>query len=111
MGRATWDVGTQTEPEAPSPPLPAAAPKRAPRAARVDAWAYAVWVSPAAPDLVGVHTGARRAWDALSGRIGGYRHFRGDRLRRLASEDEAVAGYLAEAARHGAPVPPPFHRW
>ncbi|CAK0890053.1 unnamed protein product, partial [Prorocentrum cordatum] len=60
------------------------------------AWAYAVWASPAAPDLVGVHCGARRAWDAIAGRIGGYRSFRGDRLRRFASEDEATAGYLAE---------------
>ncbi|CAK0850516.1 unnamed protein product [Prorocentrum cordatum] len=82
-GPATRDVGAQTEPEEP-------------------AWAYAVWACPAAPDLVGVHCGARRAWGAIAGRIGGHRSFRGDRLRRVASEDEAIAGYLAEAARHGA---------
>ncbi|CAK0881525.1 unnamed protein product [Prorocentrum cordatum] len=95
-GPATRDVGTQTEPEEPAPRSAPAAPTRAPRAARVEAWAYAVWASPAAQDLVGVHCGARRAWDAIAGRTGGYRYFRSDRFRRFASEDEAVAGYLAE---------------
>ncbi|CAK0861636.1 unnamed protein product, partial [Prorocentrum cordatum] len=87
-GPATRDAGAQTGPEEPAPRPPLAAPPRAPRAARAEC--------PAAPDLAGAHCGARRAWGAIARRIGGHRSFRGDRLRRCASEDEALAGYLAE---------------
>ena len=100
--KAFRDAGTQTDPEA-SPP-------RAPRAAREEAWAYAVGL-PAGPGAGGAHCGGRRAWQAIEAQVGGYCHFRGDRLRRFASEAAAIAGYLEQADRHGAPVPPPLHRW
>ena len=71
-------------------------------------WAYAVWRHPLRSDLRGVHCGGAAAWRSLVPTLpnGAYRYVDGTRLRRFASEDLAIAGYLSEASRHGAPQPP-----
>ena len=72
--------------------------------------AYAVWVHPLRPDLRGVHCGGGAAFGPLVATFpnGQYSYSSGTRFRSYPSEREAIAGYLNEAARHGAPTPPPL---
>ena len=70
-------------------------------------WAYAVWSVAGAPQLVGIHVGSLRAWRAIAAQLPGGRYsYPACRLRRYDNEQLAFAGYLSEARRHGAPVPP-----
>ena len=91
----------------PSAPGPAPAPDCA-----ASEWAYAVWSLPAPGDSqIGVHTGGVRAWRALTPHLPGGRYiYPHCRLRRFPSEEAAVDGYSAEAARHGAPLSPQIFR-
>lgn len=69
-------------------------------------WSYAVWRT-AGNDIRGVHVGGSRAWTAILQMLpGGQYDVMTSRLRRFPTEDHAVRGYLAEARRHGAPMPP-----
>ena len=80
-----------------------------PRDPSAEAWAYAVWRHPSRPELRGVHCGGGAAWKALAPTLPGRRYCfaAGTRLRRFPSEREALEGYEAEAAAHGAPLPAP----
>ena len=54
--------------------------------------------------------GGGEAWKALAPTLPGgrYSFASGTRLRRFPSEQAAVAGYEAEAAKHEAPLPAPL---
>ena len=80
-----------------------------PRPAKAETWAYAVWKHPLQPELRGVHCGGGAAWRAIAASLpnGRYSFASGARLRRFASEAEALSGYKAEAERHEAPLPAP----
>ena len=71
---------------------------------------YAVWVVSGRPDLRGVWHGPHPlCWERLAAQLPGRRAVGGVRLKRAASLEEAFALYAREAARHGAPLPPPLH--
>ena len=74
-------------------------------------WAYVVWRCPAAPDLVGIHSGAGRAWAAIEARIGMYSYAAGHRLRRCSSLAEAEAAFHAQASVHQCNLPPTTFYW
>ena len=73
---------------------------------------YAVWQVQGRPELQGVHFGPS-AWPGIEERLpqSTYSYKTGSRLRRFDSLAAGVAGYLDEAGRHGAPVPPRLFRW
>ena len=73
---------------------------------------YAVWQVQGRPELQGVHFGPS-AWAGIEERLpqSTYSYKTGSRLRRFDSLAAGVAGYLDEAGRHGAPVPPRLFRW
>lgn len=73
---------------------------------------YAIWRVPGAAWIRGIHTGGVGTWwtrivPALPGQQ--YRYRDGTRLRGYESFEAAHAGYLLEADRHAAPVPPPVN--
>ena len=72
-------------------------------------WAYAVWGGPGTQGIVGVHTGGRAAWEAISRAIGTYSYRSGHRLRKAPTEREAIAVFEREARKHNVNVPP--HVW
>merc|ERR1712194_557969 len=69
---------------------------------------YAIWRHPLRPDLRGLLVGWLGAWRVFVRTLpnGFYSYRTGTRLRRFESFVEARAAYVAEAARHQAPVPP-----
>ncbi len=68
---------------------------------------YAVWhVAGARHEIVGLHSGTIEAWRHIASGLPGGRYLPGHRLRRYSTLEAAVDGYYAEAARHGAPIPP-----
>ena len=74
---------------------------------------YVVWKAPGAlSDLRGIHHGGRSAWRRIESQLPNQRYpGSAARLRRMGTLAEATQLYLAEAPRHGAPIPPPhfFH--
>ena len=72
---------------------------------------YAVWRTSGQRDIRGVHIGGSLAWSQILHSLPNAEYSPMERLRRFPSEAEAVAGYAAEARRHGAPMPPPLFRY
>ena len=68
---------------------------------------YAVWHTTGQRDIRGVHVGGKHVWTHIVQSLPNAEWSPSERLRRFGSEQEAVAGYIAEARRHGAPLPPP----
>ena len=73
---------------------------------------YVVWDVPGAADLRGLH-GGPSSWANLARQIPGGKYRTGrDHLRRAKEGfEQALEVYQNEAARHGAPLPPPVFWW
>ena len=103
--------GPEGQPAAEPPTAAERQPSRGTaRPAALDLRAYAVWRVPGRPDAVGVWFGPHpECWAAIEAACPNGRYQGGVRLRRFNTLPEARAGYLREAARHQAPVPPVEH--
>ena len=91
---------------------PEPTPGSQPDSAQVDLRFYAVWYVRGDAAAAGLWSGQHpHCWNAILRRCPGGQYTPGPvRLRRYPTLAAAREGYLQEARRHGAPVPPPEHR-